>query len=188
MNWNTNHLEFLIKNYPKYSRIELCEAFNANFKTQVSVKQITSTLKRNHIKSQRDTKFTKGCRPWHAGTTGKKPRTRGTFKPGVTFSTHKKIGDEVMKNGFWYVKTDQGKMRPKHQVVFERHNGRTIKANHRVIFIDGDRENFNIENLTEVTYSQFAAIVRRGLIKKQDSLSNCEKLVAMIDFHPNVVG
>lgn len=184
MRWNSNHLDFLSNNYCNLSRIDLCEKFNEKFGTDVSVNQITSTLKRNKINSGRNGRYEKGYKPWHSGTSGEKGATGGTFKKGVKFKSHAIAGDELNKNGIIYIKMDDGSLKPKHNYLYEKcHNIKINTKKQRVIFVDGNRDNYEIKNLLLVSRSQLAAVIRRGLSLKTDEISISEKLIAIIDFH-----
>lgn len=56
-------------------------------------------------------------------------------------------GDErVARNGYWYVKTEDG-WKLKHRWLVEQHLGRELTSEERVVFKDNDRTNFDINNL-----------------------------------------
>jgi beta-galactosidase GanA len=51
------------------------------------------------------------------------------------------------QNGYWNIKTEEGKWRLEHHVVAEKKLGRPLKKGERVSFADGDRENLDPSNL-----------------------------------------
>lgn len=60
---------------------------------------------------------------------------------------------ERFRRGFWYIKVAKDKWKPKHRYIYEKHFGE-IKDGNRIIFLDGDVNNFNIDNLIEITRGQ----------------------------------
>ncbi len=82
-------------------------------------------------------------------------RTKPTrFKKGHTPANHKPIGHErINKDGYVWVKIKEtGTFRQKHRVIWEKHHGK-IPAGYNVQFKDGDKLNFDIENLYLISRS-----------------------------------
>ena len=52
----------------------------------------------------------------------------------------------VAQNGYHYIKVD-GTWRLEHHVIAEESFGRPIGPNERVVFVDGDRDNLEVENI-----------------------------------------
>ena len=108
-------------------------------------------------------RFKPGQEPWNAGMTGYQAGGRSTetqFKLGDRSSnTWPPVGAErISKDGILYRKVaDTGikkdDWRAVHVVVWEEHNG-SLPDNHIVIFKDGNRENFDPENLEAVTRAE----------------------------------
>lgn len=102
------------------------------------------------------TRFQKGLQPWNSGTKGVMKRNSGSFQPGTVPQTWRPIGsDRVTPDGYLARKTaDTGVTRrdyvPVHHLIWRMH-GRSVPAGHALIFRDGDRRNFDINNLELLT-------------------------------------
>ena len=59
---------------------------------------------------------------------------------------------------------------PKHVWVWEQHHGK-LPPKHQVIFLDGDHENFNIENLAAIPLQYVVMMNRNGWIKGNTELT-----------------
>ncbi|MNC69024.1 hypothetical protein D3C75_1196760 [compost metagenome] len=70
--------------------------------------------------------------------------------------------------------------RGKHLIVWELHCGRSVPKGHVVIFGDGDRRNFDPDNLILVTRGQLAIMNKRGLIQKDAELTRSGVILADI--------
>lgn len=60
--------------------------------------------------------------------------------------------------------------KPKHIWVWEQHHGK-VPPKHQVIFLDGDHENFNIENLAAIPLQYVVMMNRNGWIKGNPELT-----------------
>ena len=125
--------EWLIKNIPKYMYRDLVPMFEEKFGRKITKKQIKY---RNEYKYHIIT----GREGWGNG-----------MKP----INYEPIGYEMTtSDGYTFVKVaDTGvksvDFRPKSQVKYIEYHG-SIPENHIVIFLDGDRTNFNEDNLVAV--------------------------------------
>lgn len=93
------------------------------------------------------------------------------------------IGSEHRYGGYTMVKVDdkatgtkkdrrsyKENWRPKHVWVWEQHHGK-LPPKHQVIFLDGDHENFNIENLAAIPLQCVVMMNRNGWIKGNTELT-----------------
>lgn len=93
------------------------------------------------------------------------------------------IGSEHRYGGYTMVKVDdkatgtkkdrrsyKENWRPKHVWVWEQHHGK-LPPKHQVIFLDGDHENFNIENLAAIPLQYVVMMNRNGWIKGNAELT-----------------
>ena len=55
-------------------------------------------------------------------------------------------------------------------MIYEKHHGKVPKGS-AVIFLDGDKRNFDIDNLYLVTRSQLAMLNKNSLIQKDAELT-----------------
>lgn len=82
------------------------------------------------------------------------------LKPGKRFEYSprciKPIGYERKnRNGYILIKVENpDKWRLKHHVIFEKETGEKIKKRDKIIFIDGDKYNFDINNLCLLSSSE----------------------------------
>jgi hypothetical protein len=86
------------------------------------------------------------------------------------------VGDtRVAKNGYHYTKTEE-RWRLTHHLVAERHLGRLLSANERVVFVDGDRTNLDPANI------QVKRKITSSLRKKEANLvARIAELTAQLD-------
>lgn len=103
------------------------------------------------------TRFKPGQVSWNKGTHysagGRSAETR--FKPGATPPNHKPIGSERVADGYLQRKLTETGYPPRdwvpvHHIVW-REAGREIPPGHTVLFRDGDRRNFALDNLELVS-------------------------------------
>ena len=89
------------------------------------------------------------------------------FQKGHPNFFKKPLGYErTHPDGYTWVKVAEPDVfRAKHRVVWEQYNG-PIPPGHKVIFADGDKSNFNIDNLLLVTNSELVILNRNKLIFK----------------------
>lgn len=129
--------QFLIDNIENHTYQELTDMFNERFGTNLSRDSISDIcIKRMKIKRNCNTGlFTHGPKPQY------------------------KIGDEINKDGYIWIKYKneydkdlshnemyKKNWLPKHRYVYENHYGK-IDDKKIIIFLDGNRLNFEIENL-----------------------------------------
>lgn len=97
--------------------------------------------------------FKDGHTPWNKGLKGLPsvaPST--TFKPGHVSATAHPLGHEIVQMGYVWVKVREGHTLPgawqqKHRVLWMAHHQRDIPPHHMVVFKNGDRRDFSIDNL-----------------------------------------
>ena len=83
---------------------------------------------------------------------------RNGIKMGTKLSWIKDIGSETIgRHEYVEVKVSKDKWVLKHRHIYEKYFGK-IQGNNQIIFLDGDKTNFNIDNLKEVTREQMAVI------------------------------
>lgn len=160
---------WLAENRPKMLRDELAEEFYKKFGKRRTANSLICRCKRNGVHCEDDGKFQKGHPSWHSGMSVEEYRShytkesfaKGKFKKGERSMAYKyDVGDEVIREDYVYVKiSDDPKIPPKQQwkskqrLIYEQHYGE-LPDGYQVIFLDGDRENFDIENLAAITDSE----------------------------------
>lgn len=128
--------------------------------------------------------FKKGHVPWNKGLKGVNFGGKETqFKPGHKPANWMPIGSErVNADGYVEVKIQDGKLQKnwkcKHVLIWEQHNSQPVPPGHAVIFGDGNRRNFDPENLILVSRAQLARMNQMGLIKNNAALTKTGAVVA----------
>lgn len=146
----------------KYNK-DLTELVNKKFGTNYTIKQIDHYKTNHKIFSGLTGYFEKGHVPKNKGkkmNPEQYKKCAGTmFKKGNVPHNHRPVGSErVGKDGYMQVKVaDPNKWKQKHVVIYEEHYGSIPKGN-KVIFLDRNIRNFNIENLACVTSAELVRL------------------------------
>lgn len=158
---------------PGRSNKEITRMFNEKFNLNLGEKAIATTRKRYGIKTGNDGRFKKGNVPWNKGKKGVNIGGKETqFKKGHIPANHRPVGSErITIDGYIEIKVaEPNKWRPKHQVIWEKHNG-PIPDGHVVIFGDGNKQNLSIDNLILVSRKQLLGLNRYNLIQNHADLT-----------------
>ncbi len=126
----------------------------------------------------------KGHTPWNKGKKGMsyEGMEATQFKPGNRPHTWVPVGSEVItKDGYTKIKVaEPNKWRLKHRVIWEKHHGRPVPPGHAVIFGDGNRCNFDPDNLILVSRAQLAMLNKNRLIQGNADLTRTGVVIADI--------
>lgn len=158
---------------------QITKMFNERFGLNLRETVIRSTRKRYKIKvgyKPNRGQFKKGSVPWNKGLEGVVKPTH-TWEKGHTFNC-KPIGTERTMAGYTEVKFENpNTWRPKHQVIYEQHYGEIPEGN-IVIFGDGDKTNFDIDNLVCVSRRQLLTMNSNNLIMNNADLTRTGAMIA----------
>lgn len=162
--WTGSQLAYVEVMCRKLTRKELCEQFNQLYDTSLTEHQIKAVMSRHGFKTGRDGRF----KPGHVSQLPpgfvRKPNS-GSFKKGGRPHNRQPVGTEVLRpeDGLIYVKVAEPKTwRSKGSLVWEQHHGRKVPKGHVIVFADGDRANFDIENLQLVSRGELGLFNTRG--------------------------
>lgn len=175
------YVEFMRSFIPGHSEREIAGEFEHEFGVRLSEAQIGNFKRRFGVRSgTHGGRFERGNVPANKGKTWdemgiseeSRDRMRRTqFKPGHLPWTTREVGEErVSKDGYIEVHVaqlrreranDQWVM--KHRIVWEEANGRELGPDEVVVFADGDRRNFDPENLVAMTMAERGVINRAGI-------------------------
>lgn len=102
------------------------------------------------------------------------------FKKG-NLSNARPIEDErIDKDGYTYIKVKQpNKWVLKHRWLYEKENEKIPKG-YNLIFADGNRQNFNLDNLILVSNSELFIMNQKKLYKQDGGLTKAGATVAKI--------
>jgi hypothetical protein len=143
---------------------EITKRFNAFFGTEYPQSSIRATLKNHKISSGFDGRFKKGHTPYNKGQKGNRMSPATEFKKGCTPHNYRLVGSErINKDGYVEVKVaEPNRWKAKHRAIFEAAHGE-IPEGCRVLFADGDKQNFALENLVLVPANKVGIINRMGI-------------------------
>lgn len=165
--YSESEINFLKEYAYGRSRKDITDKFNEKFNTNLSIGQITSTLKRHCINTGRTGRFEKGMTPHNKGKK-MSPEVYEKIKPtlfkkGQTINNRPVGSERIDKDGYAVVKVaEPNKWKLKHIAIWESYNG-PVPKNHCVIFLDGDIRNFNIDNLALITRAENLYLNRQKL-------------------------
>jgi hypothetical protein len=160
---------------------DLTTLVNETFGLNLRVSQIKSFIRNHKLNTGLDGRFKPGHKPFNKGK--KKWWVGGEdtqFPEGHRPHNYRPVGTERV-NGDDYVDikiADPNKWRSKHLLVWEQHHGRPLPKGCAVIFGDGNRRNFDPDNLILVSRGQLAVLNRRRLIQNDADLTRSAILVA----------
>lgn len=164
---------------------ELIAMIKEKFGIVFTVEQIKGYKNRKRINTGLTGRFEKGHIPFNKGRKipaevyAKAAPTM--FKKGQLPAMTRPVGAECWRDdGYLWVKVAQpNKWRLKHRVIWETTNG-PIPDGHKIIFADGNRSNFDINNLICVSAAELARLNQRGLIFNNPEATKAGVLVARL--------
>lgn len=163
--------EFLRSNIEGKSNPELTASFNEFFGLDLDVKKIIAFKKNNRLSS---------------GLTGRfGPERKPTGVPyengNMPHNSHPVGTEKINGCGYVEVKIANPKLwKSKHVIVWEEHNQKQVPEGHVVIFGDGDKRNFDPDNLILVSRGQLAMMNTKGLIQNDADLTRTGVILADI--------
>jgi hypothetical protein len=149
---------------------ELRNRFNARFECQVSESALHMMCLRRGIQAGGDGRFVPGHATWNKGIYMRNSR-RTEFKKGNKPQNHLPVGSErVAKDSIIQIKiAEPNKWRSKHSLIYEREHG-PIPKSHVVIFLDGDKRNFDPANLFCVSRSELVRLNEQRYSKQHPEI------------------
>lgn len=185
--YTDEQIDFLREFAPQRTNKETTELFNKKFNLSKSVQNIRDIKLKHKIPSKytsmqkRDDagRFLKNGSSWNKGIKGSIKANSGSFKKGRTTCNCRPVGDErVTRDGYVEVKVkDPNTWQLKQRFIWEQAHGEIPKG-HVLLFLDGDKTNFNLSNLQLVTRAQLARINQNRLISDKPELTKTGALIA----------
>ena len=166
--------EFLREFVPGHSHKEITAEFCRRFPPGVDESRIKSAIKRYHLNTGRTGRFQKGQEARNKGVPMNDEQYRMAaptmFKKGNVPHNIMPIGTEIeLHDGYIWVKINdipkakkEVNWRQKHRLLWEQNFGE-IPEGYLVIFKDGNRRNFNIDNLACISKQVNLQMSRQGL-------------------------
>ena len=173
------YVEFLKSFIPGHTESEIMEAFNDKFGIMLNEAKIGNFKHKHQVKSgTHGGRFQKGCKAHNKGKKMSRSvykKVKSTmFKKGHMPHNHKEVGSERLNvDGYIEIKVaEPKKWMLKQRHVYEKHYGVKLSSNEVIVFLDGDRQNFDINNLYKLT--------RSGLARyNQDHLYTANKQISL---------
>ena len=157
----TNHpeyLEFLKENVKGTSRKDLTRMFNEKFGTDYPVEKVINWLRYYNLTNGIDAQYKKGNVPMI-----KKP-----------------IGSEYLKDGVVFIKVAEPDIwERKNRYIYKQAHG-TLPDNYDVIHLNGDKTDFNIENLAAIERKDTLTMKNAHLFSNDAELTKIGILTAKI--------
>lgn len=176
--WTKEQENYLIKHVKGKTNKELAEMINVQFKTNYSVCAVSQKKHRLNVISDfdfvtyskkpdnpnRKTLFKKGHIPHNKGVpmseeTRKKCERTWFHKGNITYNTREKFSERIGKDGFIQIKVDDLRTWKAKQVyIWEQAHGKKVGKMECVIFLDGNKRNFAVNNLEKVTRAELCKL------------------------------
>lgn len=171
--WTPEQIAFLRAWRPYETLADLTRRLNRHFGTSFSTSAVGGTCMRYRIAAGDDGRFLPGEKPWNTGLKGYHSGGGSPlhqFKPGNMPPTWVPIGTRIKNsNGYWKKKVADSPgpglsrrgWRECHRLVWEAAHGPQPRGT-AIVFIDGDLENLNVDNLACVTCAELARLNQLG--------------------------
>lgn len=189
MKYTDEMKQFILDNYKGRYNQELADLFNQKFNTNITSRTIKSYKANNKLNSGLTGKFRKGQTPHNKGKKMPKEvyeKVKHTmFAKGNVPPNHRPVGSErISKDGYIEVKVaEPNKWRLKQRVVYEEAKGE-IPEGCPIIFLDGNKRNFDIDNLRCITRSELLYLNCNGL-NNSNEITETGILMARLDSAKN---
>lgn len=191
---NKEQIEYLKEIYVGISNRECTRLMNEKFGLSLTCRQIKGQKRRFKLNSGLDGRFVKGQKPNdHCFKKGERNSIETEFKKGHKPHNWVPIGTEMVKSdGYLWVKVKDERnpenmrvnWKQKHKLIWEEAHGPVPKG-HCLIFLDGDRTNVCLENLSLLSKSERLIMNRRKLIYDDPELTktgiNVAKLIDAVN-------
>lgn len=169
--WSTSEKMYLKEIVKNRSHKDITQMMNDRFTYQFSVKQIKSAIARYGLNTGRKG-YEKGRVPHNKGMKGIHRSPKTEFKKGHIPQNSRDIGSERIdkRDGCVYVKVSKNKWQCKHRIIWEKANGK-IPDGCVVIFKDGNKRNFDINNLAVLTRAQHVKMCKNNMYHQNAELT-----------------
>jgi len=170
-----------LRRHKTTARRTLTAFFNSQFGTALSIEQVTSTCTRLGLKTGRSGCCTPGCVPHNKGTKGLTSGSSTSFKTGRVPPNCQPVGTEILEaDGYTKVKVASPNIwKSKHVMVWEKVHG-PVPEGSCVIFADGDKQNFEPDNLVAVKRPELFFLNRKALIQPDKDLTKVAVNIAKV--------
>lgn len=155
------YVEWMINFIPGHTELEIMDAFYAEFGIMLNRSKIKNFKARFGVQSgTQGGRFSKGHKSWNKGQKANKATydalKQTMFHKGNVPHNYKPIGyEQIRDDGYVAVKVaEPNKWMLKQRKVWEDHYGEKLTRNDAIIFLDGNKLNFDINNLCKLTRAE----------------------------------
>ena len=171
-------VEFMMNFIPGHEESEIRAEFLEKFGIELSESQIGNFKHKYHVKSGTNGgRFKKGQKAHNKGKKVSAETYRKVkptmFKKGNIPHNHREIGStRIDTDGYIMIKiAEPNKWQLFQRYVWEKENGRKLLKNECVIFLDGNKENFDPDNLMAIKRSELARVNKNHRITDDPELT-----------------
>lgn len=185
--------KFIKENVKGTLTADLTDLVNETFGTSYKVSQVINLKTRKRWSSGLTTHFKKGHKPFNKGlkqtdymAAEQIDKTKATrFKKNSVPPNWKEIGStRLSKDGYLEIKVSDLKgyknYKPYHRLIYEKHHVVKIKEDEVVVFLDGDKNNFSIDNLKLIKRRELGKFNKEYAKMKHPELN--EQILNLIKF------
>lgn len=162
---------------------DMAELLNKMFGTSYTKMQLKSYYGNHDINSGLTGYFPEGHRPSNKGKKGYHSPgcEKGWFKKGHNPVNHKPVGSERLDvDGYTLIKTSEPNVwKLKHKIIWEEKNG-SVPKGHVLTFLDGNKDNITLENLTLITMAESLEMTRSNLRSDNPEFTKTGILIAKV--------
>lgn len=181
------YVEFLIDFIPGHTENEIRQAFDERFGIVLTEANIGNFKYKYKIKSgTHGGCFSKGHIPFNKGKKMTEEQYRKSsatmFKPGNIPTNHRELFSERIDiDGYVQVKiAEPNKWQLKQRYIYEKHYGVKLQKSDVVIFLDGNRQNFEISNLVKMTRAELARYNQDHFYGDNSDINRCAVGIAKL--------
>lgn len=162
--WTNEEKEYLKSIVKNNSYKEITKKMNDRFNCDFLEEQIKGFMARNKLVTGRGGHFKKGSIPWNKGLSYMPNNKETRFQKGNIPHCHREVGSErIIRDGYIEIKVAEPNVWDlKHRVIYREHYGE-ISDGHNIIFADGNKMNFDIDNLIAVSKSEMLILNNNNL-------------------------
>ena len=179
--WSEEEKEYLASIVKGKTYKEIATLMKDKFNYDFTDQQIKGAMNRYNLRTETTGCFRKGSIPWNKGLKGYIGANKTSFKKGTIPPQYRPVGSErTNKDGYIEIKVAGPRTwKLKQRYIYEQHYGEVPK-DHNVIFADGNRQNFDIDNLIAVSRSEMLILNNHKLIYKDKELTKTGVNIAKI--------